>query len=291
MFKIITDNGADLPKSFLEEHDIGCMYLSTILDGKVIAGKDRELSAADFYGLLKEGAKPSTSQINPSDAVAYFEEHMQEADEFLYVALSSGLSGTVGSVRTGVQEFLENHPDKKIEVVDSLTGSPGEGLLVYYAVLMRDEGRSLEETSAWLRHNAKNVLLAITVDNLFDLWRGGRVSRTSAMIGSLVSIKPFIIVDNDGKLQVTKKIRGRKKSLDYLTDYMDEKMGSRREENKRIVIVNHGNVPEDAEYTVGLLKERFGFENVMVGNVGPMIGTHTGPSIVVIAFLGDRREA
>ena len=175
--------------------------------------------------------------------------------------------------------------------MDSLTGSPGEGLLVYYAVLMRDEGKSLEETSAWLRHNAKNVLLAITVDNLFDLWRGGRVSRTSAVIGSLASIKPFIIVDNDGKLQVTKKIRGRKKSLDYLTDYMDQKMGSRREENKQIVIVNHGNVPEDAEYTVGLLKKRFGFENVLVGNVGPMIGTHTGPSIVVIAFLGDRREA
>ena len=291
MFKIITDNGADLPKSFLEEHDIGCMYLSTILDGKVIAGKDRELSAADFYNLLKEGAKPSTSQINPSDAVAYFEEHISESDEFLYVALSSGLSGTVGSVRTGVQEFLENHPDKKIEVVDSLTGSPGEGLLVYYAVLMRDEGKSLEETSAWLRHNAKNVLLAITVDNLFDLWRGGRVSRTSAVIGSLASIKPFIIVDNDGKLQVTKKIRGRKKSLDYLTDYMDQKMGSRREENKQIVIVNHGNVPEDAEYTVGMLKKRFGFENVLVGNVGPLIGTHTGLSIVVIAFLGDRREA
>jgi len=291
MFKIITDNGADLPKSFLEEHNIGCMYLSTILDGQVIAGKDKDLSAADFYSLLRSGAKPSTSQVNPSDAEQYFEEHLDEADEFLYIGLSSGLSGTVGSVRTGVMEVLENHPDKKIEVVDSLTGSPGEGLLVYYAVLMRDKGKSLEETAVWLRDNAKNVLLAITVDNLFDLWRGGRVSRTSAVLGSLASIKPFIIVDNEGKLQVTKKIRGRKKSLDYLTDYMDEKMGSRREENRQIVIVNHGNVPEDADYTVGLLKKRFGFENILVGNVGPMIGTHTGPSIVVIAFLGDHREA
>ena len=186
---------------------------------------------------------------------------------------------------------LENHPDKKIEIVDSLTGSPGEGLLVCYAVRMRSEGKTLEETAAWLRENAKNVLLAITVDNLFDLWRGGRVSKTSAMIGSLVSIKPFIIVDDEGKLEVVKKIRGRKKSLEYLIDYMDSHMGSRREENRQIIVVNHGNVPEDARFTTDLIRKKFGFENILTGNVGPMIGTHTGPSIVVVAFLGDARTA
>lgn len=290
MFKIVTDNGADLPVQFLQENEIGCMYLSTILEGKIIAGKDKFLSAQDFYAMLKEGAKPSTSQINPENAREYFEEHIQEADEFLYIGLSSGLSGTVGSVSIGVEEVLEAHPDKKIEVVDSLTGSPGEGLLVYYAVKLRREGKSLSETASWLRANAKNVLLAITVDNLFDLWRGGRVSRTSAVLGSLASIKPFIIVDNDGKLQVTKKIRGRKKSLDYLVEYMKEHMGSRMEENRDMIMVNHGNVPEDAQYTVDLIRKTFGFENIMVSNVGPMIGTHTGPSIVVVAFLGEVRS-
>ena len=290
MFKIVTDNGADLPAAFLKENDIGCMYLSTILDGEIIAGKDKELSAADFYKLLKEGAKPSTAQINPTDAIEYFEEHKDEADEFLYVGLSTGLSGTVGSVRTGVEAFLAEHPEKKIEIVDSLTGSPGEGLLVYYAVLLRDQGKTFEETASWLRENAKHVLLAITVDDLFDLWRGGRVSRSSAVIGSLAQVKPFIIVDNEGRLQVTKKIRGRRKSLEYLTDYMDAHMGSRREENRQIIVVNHGNVPEDAELTVNMIRERFGFENIMIGNVGPMIGTHTGPSIVVVAFLGEERS-
>lgn len=289
MFKIITDNGADLPTSFLSENSIDCMYLSTILDGKIIAGKDKFLSAPDFYRMLREGARPSTSQINPSDAKEYFEEHINDADEFLYVGLSSGLSGTVGSVRAGVAEILEKYPGKKIEIVDSLTGSPGEGLLVYYAVSLRSQGKSLEETAAWLNANAKNVLLAITVDNLFDLWRGGRVSRSSALIGTLASVKPFIIVDNEGRLQVTKKIRGRKKSLEHLVDYMEERMGSRREENRQMIIVNHGNVPADADLTVRMIRERFGFENVMVGNVGPMIGTHTGPSIVVIAFLGEER--
>lgn len=290
MFKIITDNGADLPLDFLKDNDIGCMYLSTILDGKVIAGEDVFLSAGDFYGMLREGAKPTTSQINPGYAKEYFEKHMDESDEFLYVGLSSGLSGTVESVIVGANEFMETHPDKNIEIVDSLTGSPGEGLLVYYAVKLRDEGKSLSETAQWLRENARHVLLAITVDDLFDLWRGGRVSRSSAVIGSLVAIKPFIIVDNEGHLQVVKKIRGRKKSLDYLTDYMEEHMGSYRDANRTMIIVNHGHVAEDAEYTASAIRERFGFENIMIGNVGPMIGTHTGPSIVVVAFLGEDRS-
>ena len=112
----------------------------------------------------------------------------------------------------------------------------------------------------------------------------------SAVIGSIAQVKPFIIVDNEGRLQVTKKIRGRRKSLEYLTDYMEAHMGSRREENRQIIIVNHGNVPEDAELTSNMIRGRFGFENIMIGNVGPMIGTHTGPSIVVVAFLGEERS-
>lgn len=290
MFKIITDNGADLPIEYMKKNDIGCMYLSTILDNKVIAGENIFLSAEEFYRMLREGAKPTTSQINPENAREYFEEHINESDEFLYVGLSSGLSGTVESVIIGANEVMEAHPDKTIEIVDSLTGSPGEGLLVYYAVKMRDEGKSLSETAQWLRENARHVLLAITVDDLFDLWRGGRVSRSSAVIGSLVAIKPFIIVDNEGHLQVVKKLRGRKKSLDYIVDYMAEHMGSYADANRTIVMVNHGNAAEDAEYTARAIKDRFGFENIMMSNVGPMIGTHTGPSIVVAAFLGEERS-
>lgn len=165
----------------------------------------------EFYKMLSEGAKPSTSQINPENAWEYFEEHINDADEFLYIGLSSGLSGTVASVASAAAEVMEKYPSKKIEVVDSLSGSLGEGLLVWHAARLRDEGRSFEETAAWCRENAKHCLLAITVDNLFDLWRGGRVSRSSAILGTLASVKPFIIVDDEGKLQVTKKLRGRKK--------------------------------------------------------------------------------
>ena len=291
MFKILTDNGADLSREFMQENDIGCMYLSTMLDGEIIAGADVPLAAADFYKMLADGAKPTTSQINPEEAEAYFEEHLSESDEFLYVALSSGLSGTFESVSSAAQKVMERHPDKRIEVVDSLTGSPGEALMVHCAVSLRDEGKTLRETADWLRENAQHVLLILSVDNLFDLWRGGRVSRSSAVLGSLISIKPIIFVDPQGKLQVCGKIRGRKKSLSYLTDYMEAHMGSFREMNKRRVIIHHGNGPEDAEYTAELIRKRFGFENITIGNVGPMIGTHTGSSIVVVAFMGESREA
>ncbi len=290
MFKIITDNGSDLPVSFLKEKDIDCIFLSTILDGEVINGKDKQLPAEEFYKMLSEGAKPTTSQVNPEDAKEYFEEHINDADEFLFIGISSGLSGTVGSVKIGAEEIMEKYPDKKIEVVDSLTGSLGEGLLVWYAAKLRDEGKSFEETAKWCKENAKNCLLAITVDNLFDLWRGGRVSRGSAVLGTLASIKPFIIVDNDGTLKVTKKIKGRKKSLGYLVDFLEEKMGTRKAENEQMVMVCHGNVPEDAAYVEQLIRERLGFKNIMISNAGPMIGTHTGASLVIIAFLGDKRD-
>ena len=289
MYKIITDNGADLTKEWLEENNVDCMYLSTILDGKVIAGKDIELPAEQFYKMLSEGAKPSTSQINPDQAKEYFEEHINETDEFLYVGLSSGLSGTVGSVFVGASEIMVKYPTKKIEVVDSLSGSLGEGLLVWHAVRLRNEGKTLEEAAAWLRDNVQHFLLAFTVDNLFDLWRGGRVSKTSAIIGTLASVKPFLIVDPEGKLVVPQKLRGRKNSLTYLVDNMELHKAAEYESNKDMIMICHGNVPDDAQYVKELVEERFGYKNFFMSNVGPMIGTHTGSSLVVLSYMGDSR--
>lgn len=288
MFKIVTDNGSDLPRSYLEENDIGCMYLSTILNGEVIAGKNRDLPAKDFYRMLSEGAKPSTSQINPDDAKNWFNEHIGESDEFLYIGISSGLSGTVGSVTLGVREIREKYPDKKIEIVDSLCASIGQGIMVCHAVKMRNEGRSLSETAEWLRKNILNFNTTFTVDNLFDLWRGGRLSKGSAVLGTLIAVKPFMKVDNEGKLIVDRKLRGRKKALDYLIDNMESQIGTHKDENF-VIGICHGDCEEDAQYVERLVTERFGYTNFLVSNVGPMIGTHTGASLVVLAFLGEGR--
>ena len=249
-----------------------------------------EISAEEFYKKLAEGAKPTTSQVNPEEARTFFEKHAETDKEFLYIGISSGLSGTVGSVKIGADEAMEKTPGLKIEVVDTLTGSMGVVLVIEQAVKLRSEGKSLEETASILRDMVKNVCLGVTVDNLMDLWRGGRVSKSSAFLGTLASIKPFIIVNNEGKLDVVSKLRGRKKALENLLDYMEKHMGSKRAMNEEFMAVGHGNCPEDAEYVKKLIEERFGFKNIMVNNMGPVIGTHTGPTIVIVCFYGDSRE-
>ena len=179
MFMLVTDNTADLPLEYLQEHNVGLMSLSYILDG-VVYGKDKELDCKEFYGLMRSGKMPTTSQINPDEAKEFFEKSILENKEILYIAFSSGLSGTYNSGRIAAEEIMEEHPDVRIVVVDSLCASMGEGLLVHKAIRLRDEGKSLDEAAEWLEQHKKNVVHAFTVDDLFHLHRGGRVSKYCA---------------------------------------------------------------------------------------------------------------
>ncbi|MCI8463813.1 MAG: DegV family protein [Lachnospiraceae bacterium] len=290
MFKITTDSTADLPVSYLKENNVGCMPISYILDG-VTYGGDKELDWKEFYAMMREqGKMPTTSQINPAEAKEYFEEYIKTDKEILHLAFSSGLSGTCGNMRMAAEEIMEEHPDVKIVVVDSLCASMGEGLFVHKAVKLRDQGKSLEETAAWLNENVQNFVHVFTVDDLFHLYRGGRVSKTAAVIGTLVSIKPKLHVDSEGHLIVIGKVRGRKKSLSALVDYMEEKMGSRVQENKDdYVFISHGDALEDAEYVRDQIRERFGMEHFMINHIGPTIGAHSGPGTIALFFMGESR--
>ena len=290
MFNITTDSTADLPVSYLKENNVGCMPISYILDG-VTYGGDKELDWKEFYAMMREqGKMPTTSQINPAEAKEYFEEYIKTDKEILHLAFSSGLSGTCGNMRMAAEEIMEEHPDVKIVVVDSLCASMGEGLFVHKAVKLRDQGKSLEETAAWLNENAQNFVHVFTVDDLFHLYRGGRVSKTAAVIGTLVSIKPKLHVDSEGHLIVIGKVRGRKKSLSALVDYMEEKMGSRVQENKDdYVFISHGDALEDAEYVRDQIRERFGMEHFMINHIGPTIGAHSGPGTIALFFMGESR--
>ena len=290
MFKITTDSTADLPVSYLKENNVGCMPISYILDG-VTYGGDKELDWKEFYAMMREqGKMPTTSQINPAEAKEYFEEYIKTDKEILHLAFSSGLSGTCGNMRMAAEEIMEEHPDVKIVVVDSLCASMGEGLFVHKAVKLRDQGKSLEETAAWLNENVQNFVHVFTVDDLFHLYRGGRVSKTAAVIGTLVSIKPKLHMDSEGHLIVIGKVRGRKKSLSALVDYMEEKMGSRVQENKDdYVFISHGDALEDAEYVRDQIRERFGMEHFMINHIGPTIGAHSGPGTIALFFMGESR--
>lgn len=290
MFKITTDSTADLPVEYLEEHNVGCMPISYIMDG-VTYGRDKELEWKEFYRLMREeGKMPTTSQINPADAKAYFEEYIKTDKEILHIAFSSGLSGTYNNMCMAADEIMEEHPDVKIIVIDSLCASMGEGLFVHKAVQLRDEGKTMEVTAQWLREHALNVVHVFTVEDLHHLHRGGRVSKTAAVLGTLASIKPKLHVDNEGHLILIGKVRGRRKSLDALVDYMGEKMGSWTQENMEdYIFISHSDALEDAEYVRDRVKEKYGIEHCLINHIGPTIGAHTGCGTIAFFFMGESR--
>lgn len=289
MFKLVTDNTADLPKEYLREHHVDYMILSCIVDG-VAYGREKELDWKEFYAMMRNGKMPTTSQVNPEEAKAFFEECIRENREVLYLAFSSGLSGTCNSARLAAEEVMEENPGVKITVIDSLCASLGEGLFVHKAVRMRDAGKTMDETAQWLTEHVQNFVHAFTVDDLFHLYRGGRVSRASAILGTLASIKPKLHVDHEGHLILIGKVRGRKKSLNALVDYMGEKMGSWLPENKEdYIFISHGDALEDAEYVRDQIRERFGMEHFLISHIGPTIGAHSGPGTIALFFMGEER--
>ncbi len=289
MWKFLTDSSADLPKSYYEENDIGVINLSCLIDGELIWGKDKDIAAADFYQMMRDGAKPTTSQITPSEAKEFFMEYINDYDEILYLGFTSGLSGTVNSGRIAAEELMDEYPGKKIVVVDTLCAAMGQGLLVHYCNELRKQGKSMKEVADWAESHKLNMVHLFTVDNLFDLWRGGRVSKTSAFIGTLAAIKPMLHVNYEGKLISVDKVRGRKKALSWLVEEMEEKMGSFKDKNKEMIMINHGDCLEDAEKLRDMIKEHFGYENFMINNLSPVIGSHTGPSLIALFFMGDVR--
>lgn len=287
MFKIITDSGTDLPVEYFAEHNVSCMNLSYIVDEEIY-GQGKELPWKEFYEMMRQGKMPTTSQVNPEDARIHFEKALETDKEILCLAFSSGLSGTYNNICIAARELMEEKPDCKIVVIDTLCASLGEGLLVHKAVSLRDEGKSIDEVADWINKHILNLVHMFTVDDLFHLQRGGRVSKATAVVGTLVGIKPVLHVDDEGHLIALSKVRGRKKSLVALVDYMEEKISDYDEKND-IVFISHGDDLEAAEFVRDMIKERFGIENFLINNIGPVIGAHAGPGTIALFFLGKVR--
>ena len=211
-----------------------------------------------------------------------------QKNDILHLAFSSGLSGSCNSARIAANELKESYPDRKITVVDSLCASLGEGLFVDYAVEMKKAGKDMEEIAGWLEEHKLNFCHVFTVDDLNHLYRGGRVSKAAAVLGTMINIKPVLHVDNEGHLIPLGKVRGRKKSLIKLVDMMEERIGSFRYRQTKIFI-SHGDCLEDAEFVKQLVQERFGYQDFLINMIGATIGTHSGPGTVALFFLGDHR--
>lgn len=286
-YVITTDNNSDLPESYCIENGIGCMYLSYSMDG-VNYAHGAFLPEHEFYERMRNGALPTTAQVNPESARSVMEPYLKEGKDILHIAFSSGLSGSYNSSRMAAEELLEEYPERKILVVDSLSASLGQGLLVHLAHQKKAAGESMESVASWVEDNKKHIVHMFTVDDLDHLYRGGRVSKTTAVLGGMLNIKPVMHVDNEGKLVAIGKVRGRKKAILELVKGMDEKIGSFKETCDTIFI-SHGDCEEDARFLEEKIKEKYPIKTVITNYVGATIGAHSGPGTLALFFMGDIR--
>lgn len=286
-YVITTDSTVDLPKEYLREHQIQAVSLSYEIEGETYEDLNG-LEPAVFYEKMRNGAMPTTSQANPEQVRELFEGILKEGKDILHIAFSSGLSGSYNSARIAAEELKEMYGGAEICVIDSLCASVGEGLLYHKARCMKEKGKTLQEVAAWVEKNKLHICHNVAVDDLNHLYRGGRLSRTSAVVGSMINIKPFIHMDENGKLVPIGKVRGRKKSLNILVDAMAEQIKGYEEEND-VIMISHGDCIEDARYVGKLVEERFGIHNILINYVGTVIGSHTGTGVVALCFMGNKR--
>lgn len=285
---IMTDSSCDLPLEIVNDLEISVLPLSLVIDDKKYYNylDERDITFSEFYKLMRNKKTSKTSAVNPSDFVNEMEKFLKQGKDILYLGFSSGLSCTYNNANTAADQLLKIYPDRKIYTVDTLCASLGQGLLVYLTAMEKQKGKSIEE----LRDFAENIKLKVchwfTVEDLYHLKRGGRISSSTAVIGSMLGIKPILHVDNMGKLINVGKVRGRKASINELFNKVKENAII---PSQQTVFISHGDCLDDANYLADLLKKELNVKEVIINYVGPVIGTHSGPGTMAIFFLGNKR--
>lgn len=284
-YQIITDSGCDLPAKKLQEMNVKMVSLNLLFRGETLADSVTD-DIKDLYAALRAGEAASTAAVNPEGWASVMEPELAAGRDVLAIAFSSGLSTTYQSAVIAAADLAEKYPQRTIKVVDSLCASLGQGLLVWYACRKRDEGLSLEELAAWVEENKLNLCHWFTVDDLMYLKRGGRVSAATALVGTMLKIKPVLHVDDEGHLINKSKVRGRKASIEALAQKMLEQGLPGKNDT---VFICHGDCMEDAKYLEAILKEKHGVKEVFIGYTGAVIGSHSGPGTLALFFLGSKR--
>ncbi len=286
-FVISTETNSDMSQEFLQSNDILVIphYYNIEED---MYGDGNELTIREFYDEMRAGKKAGTAASNPAVILDKFTEVAKQGKDILHISFSSQLSCGCQNIINGGNEVKEDYPDMTIEVVDTLSGTLGEGILLHMAVEMKKEGKSITEIAQELREVAPHVNTILTVDDLDTLYRGGRLSKTSAMVGGVIGIKPIIAINAEGKLAATGKARGRKKAFNMLLETMEENMGSYKDKQVFVGII-HGDAEEDALVLKKMIEEKFGLDKFVIEPIGPSIGAHTGPGAIGLIFLGEKR--
>ena len=286
-FILSCESTIDLPYSYVQERELPVLFYSYSVDGEAHVddmGRDPQ-SLSRFYQYIADGKLPSTSQLNEAQYEDFFAPLLEKGD-VLHIAFGSGMTASVQNAKLAAEVLREKYPERKIVVIDTLCASMGEGLLDYKALELQKEGRSLEEVAQWVEENKLKICHFFMVEDLNHLQKGGRISKTAAVIGTMVQIKPIICLDNEGKLQIIRKERGRKKGMNKIVDMAVEACEGKMPD---MVMIPHGNCPEDAAYVAELVRKKMGVTNVMMNNLGPVIGGHTGAGMIAIVCMADHR--
>lgn len=287
-YVLFTDSSCDLPAALAEEMQLHVLPLSVHLDGDSYKNylDEREISYRDFYARIPSAKEIKTNAVNQQDFIDAMEPVLRAGADVLYVGFSSGLSGTYSAGALAARELQEKYPDRKIYAVDSLCASLGQGMLLHLAWKRQQAGATIDELRAYLEETKLHLCHWFTVNDLFHLKRGGRVSAATALIGSMLSIKPVMHMDDEGHLAVVSKARGRKASLKQLVEEM--KKSAIAPETQEIFIC-HGDALAEAEALGETIRRELHVKNVIINYVGPVIGAHTGPGVISIFFLGTKR--
>lgn len=283
-YVVTTDSNSDVRPEFLKEHGI-TVIPQYYAFGDIVYGDERNMEPSEFYETMRRGELPKSMANNPAVIEERFEKHLKEGKNILHVAFSSALSGSCGTVEMVAKELLERYPERKILVFDSRNASLGEGISAYRAVELWEAGASLEENYRILMSERDDVNVIFTVDDLHHLQRGGRVSRTTAIIGSMVNIKPLLSITAAGELKPDGTVRGRKKALKTLVSRMESAQDPGKYGKDRMVAIVHGDCLEDAK-AVKAMVEELGYHRIVINDVSPSIGTHAGPGAVGLIFYG-----
>lgn len=286
-FQIITDSGCDMPSEYFAQKGVECIRLGFVMDGVEYQGESgSEIALSDFYERLRGGALPTTYQATSETVKNVMRKYLEAGKDVLAIAFSSGLSGTANSYVVAQRELLEEYPQRKIFVVDSLCASLGQGLLLHYVVEKAESGASIENTYLYAQELKLSISHQLTVNDLFHLKRGGRVSATTAVVGSMMNIKPMLHVSDEGKLVPIAKVMGRKKSLHRLVENMQATMDISSEDP---IFISHADCLEDAESLKGLLAKSFPQNRVFIHYIGPVIGSHAGCGTLALFFKAKHR--
>lgn len=285
-FQIVTDSCCDFTDEQYEAMHVVNVPLSVMWDGQCHSHFSTESALKQFYQQMRNGLIATTSALNPTNWETAMEPFLKEGKDLLVIAVSSGISTTYQSAVIAASELKERYPERTIHIIDSLSGSLGEGLLLWHACRLRDAGQTLDNVAAWLTEHGRRICHWVTVNDLSNLKRSGRLSTAGALVGTMLDIKPIIKVTEEGRLVSDAKVRGRKASIRMLARNFARYRSTGEED---LVTIAHGDCPEDAEALARILKEEYGVKEILTGFVGPVLGAHTGPGVLGLFHIGTQR--